>query len=136
MIDFYLKEALIKKFIRFAAVGFTGLFVDYSATAFSKEILRIPRFVANAMGFIVAATSNYYLNRIWTFRSHNPEIMIEFTQFMLISSIGLALNTFILWLVIRNWRFNFYISKAFAIAVVTVWNFLANAAYTFHALVN
>lgn len=36
MIDFYLKEALIKKFIRFAAVGFTGLLVDYSITAFSE----------------------------------------------------------------------------------------------------
>ncbi len=134
MIDFYLKEALIRKFMRFAAVGFSGLMIDYGITAFSKEILRIPKYVANAMGFIVAASSNYYLNRIWTFHSQNPEIMLEFSWFLLISIIGLAINTLILWTVIRNWKFNFYISKAFAIAVVTLWNFMANATYTFHAL--
>lgn len=134
MIDFYLKEALIRKFMRFAAVGFSGLLVDYGITAFSKEIMRIPKYVANAMGFMVAATSNYYLNRIWTFRSHNPEIVVEFSYFLLISIIGLAINTLILYTVIRTWKINFYISKAFAIAVVTFWNFVANATYTFHAL--
>ncbi len=124
-------EALLKKFIKFAIVGFSGLFVDFGITAFCKEILKIQRFIANAVGFLIAATSNYYLNRIWTFRSHNPEIYLEFGHFLLISAIGLAINTLILWLILTRWKVNFYLSKLFAIGVVTLWNFTANALFTF-----
>ncbi|MGC8865318.1 MAG: GtrA family protein [Bacteroidales bacterium] len=134
MLDLYLKEMLLRKFLRFAAVGFSGLIVDYGVTAFFKEIIRIPKFLANALGFTLAATSNYYLNRLWTFQSQNPEILVEFSHFLLISIIGLAINTLILWIIIKKWDFNFYLSKAFAIAVVTLWNFSANAAFTFHSL--
>lgn len=135
MTVFLLKSILLRKFLRFAVVGFSGLLLDYGITAFSKEIIHIHKYLANAIGFIVAATSNYYLNRLWTFRSHNPEIMLEFSHFMLVSIIGLAINTLILWLVIKRWNFNFYLSKAFAIAVVTLWNFSANAVFTFQSLV-
>lgn len=134
MTDPFLKEVLLRKFLRFVVVGFSGLVVDYGVTAFSKEIIKIQRYLANAAGFIVAATSNYYLNRLWTFRSHNPEIVLEFSHFMLVSIIGLGINTLILWLVIQRWGLNFYLSKAFAIAVVTVWNFSANAVFTFQSL--
>ncbi|HAL65384.1 MAG: hypothetical protein XD81_1522 [Bacteroidetes bacterium 38_7] len=124
-------QALISKFIKFLIVGFSGLIVDYGITAFSKEILKIQRFVANAMGFVCAATSNYYLNRIWTFSSTNPQILKEFSYFFIISLIGLGINSLILWLVLKNFKINFYLAKIFAIAGATLWNFFANAYITF-----
>lgn len=130
-----LQEAFLRKFIKFAIVGLSGVFVDFGLTALSKEVLKIQKFIANAIGFLAAATSNYYLNRIWTFRSNNPEIGIEFGHFFLISLIGLGINTLILWLIVTRWKTNFYLSKIFAAAVVTLWNFGANAFFTFHAIV-
>jgi putative flippase GtrA len=130
MFDFITPE-LISKFIKFGVVGFSGLFVDFGLTYFTKEKLHIPKYVANAIGFMSAATSNYFLNRIWTFESHNPEIMLEYSQFILISIIGLVINTFILWLLVSRFKFNFYLAKVFAIGVVTVWNFFANLFITF-----
>ncbi len=124
-------KAFLFKFIKFGLVGFTGLFVDFGITYLTKEKLKIPKFIANAIGFSTAATSNYILNRIWTFQSTNPEVMVEFTEFFLISMIGLAINTLILWLLVSNTRLNFYIAKVFAIGVVTLWNFFANAFITF-----
>jgi len=130
MFDFITPE-LISKFIKFGVVGFSGLFVDFGLTYFTKEKLHIPKYVANAIGFMSAATSNYFLNRIWTFESHNPEIMLEYSQFILISIIGLVINTFILWLLVSRFKFNFYLAKVFAIGVVTIWNFFANLFITF-----
>jgi putative flippase GtrA len=124
-------QALISKFIKFLIVGFSGLIVYYGITAFSKEILKIQRFIANAMGFVCAATSNYYLNRIWTFSSTNPQILKEFSYFFIISLIGLGINSLILWLVLKNFKINFYLAKIFAIAGATLWNFFANAYITF-----
>ncbi len=131
MFDF-LTPDLISKFIKFGVVGFSGLFVDFGLTYLFKEKLHVPKYVSNAIGFMSAASSNYFLNRVWTFESHNPEIMTEYSQFILISAIGLVINTAILWLLVSRFKMNFYLAKVFAIAVVTVWNFFANLFITFN----
>jgi len=131
MFDFFSPE-IISKFIKFGVVGFSGLFIDFGITYVSKEKLRVTKYLANAIGFISAATSNYFLNRVWTFESHNPEMMMEYSQFILISLIGLGINTMILWLLVSRFKMNFYLAKVFAIAVVTVWNFFANLFITFN----
>ncbi|NQU32692.1 MAG: GtrA family protein [Bacteroidetes bacterium] len=125
-------QAYLFKFLKFGVVGFSGLFVDFGITYLTKEKLNVPKYFANAIGFITAATSNYFLNRVWTFESDNPEVMVEFTEFFLISLIGLGINTLILWILVSKFKMNFYVAKVFAIALVTVWNFLANAFITFN----
>ena len=127
-----INQAYFFKFIKFSLVGFSGLFVDFGITYLTKEKLNIPKYVANAIGFIMAATSNYFLNRVWTFKSNNPEVMVEFTEFFLISLIGLGLNTLLLWILVSKFKVNFYLAKVFAIILVTIWNFLANAFITFN----
>jgi len=126
-----LQPEIITKFIKFGVVGFSGLIVDFGTTFLCKEILKIQQYVSNAIGFMLAASSNYYLNRIWTFESANPNVMIEYSEFILISLIGLAINTVIIWLLVSRLKMNFYLSKVFAVGVVTVWNFFANLAFTF-----
>ena len=119
------------KFIKFGVVGASGLIVDFGFTILCKEVLRIQKYISNAIGFTLAASSNYILNRIWTFESKNPEIGLEFTEFFVVSLIGLGLNTLILYALVSKYKKNFYVSKAFAIAVVTLWNFFINALFTF-----
>lgn len=127
----YLSWPFFLKFIKFGAVGFSGLFVDFGITYITKEWMRVPKYLANVIGFCTAATTNYFLNRIWTFQSHDPEIAIEYFQFFGISLIGLAINTLILWILVSKYHKHFYLSKLFAIGVVTIWNFLANYFITF-----
>jgi putative flippase GtrA len=127
----YLSWTFIWKFIKFGLVGFSGLFVDFGFTYVLKEWLKVPKYLANAIGFSIAATSNYFLNRIWTFHSHNPEIMMEYSQFFAISLIGLIINTIVLWILVSKFNKHFYLSKLLAIAVVTLWNFFANYYITF-----
>ena len=127
----YFNTEFLFKFIKFGIVGFSGLFVDFGITYITKEWLKVPKYLANAIGFSVAASTNYILNRIWTFQSHDPEIALEFSLFFGISLIGLAINTLILWILVSKFKLNFYLSKLFAIGVVTIWNFLANYFITF-----
>jgi len=125
------EKAFLLKFLKFGVVGFSGVFIDFGFTYLCKEIFKIQKYISNAIGFIMAASSNYILNRIWTFESHNPEIFTEYSKFLIISLIGLLINTLILWVLVSKFKKNFYISKLFAIAIVTVWNFFANIAFTF-----
>jgi len=131
MFDF-LSTSFILKFLKFSAVGLSGLFVDYLFTYIFKEIVKVQKYVANSIGFTIAASSNYILNRIWTFESDNPDIAMEYSEFLVISIIGLGLNNLILWLIVSRFKINFYLAKFFAIIVVTLWNFLANFFITFN----
>jgi putative flippase GtrA len=128
--DFF-TEAFLLKFVKFCIVGFTGVIVDFGITFIAKEFFKIQKYIANALGFTTAATTNYMLNRIWTFQSHNPYIALEFTRFFVIALIGLGINLFIIWAMNGKLKVNFYVSKLVATVVVTVWNFLINAYYTF-----
>ncbi len=126
-----MSKVFLFKFLKFSVVGFSGLFVDFGFTYLFKEIFKFQKYLANAIGFMIAASSNYILNRIWTFESTNPDIAVEYSEFILISIVGLGINTLILWLIIKQFKINFYLAKIFAIAVVTLWNFFANAYITF-----
>jgi putative flippase GtrA len=131
---------MIEKFIQFGLVGLSGLFVDFGITWLLKEVLRFNKYGANATGFLVAASSNYILNRIWTFSSTNPEIASEYLSFLAISVAGLAINSFILYLLVEKVslgrleskrKLKFYVSKLIAIGFVTIWNFIMNLYITF-----
>ncbi|MGQ1784967.1 MULTISPECIES: GtrA family protein [unclassified Saccharicrinis] len=110
-------------------MGFSGLLVDFGLTFFIKEKLKVHRYIANSVGFIAAASSNYYLNRWYTFQSKNEEILTEYSSFFIISLIGLAINNLILSLLEK--KMNFYAAKIGAIVLTTCWNFLANYYITF-----
>ena len=121
--------ALIFKFFKFGVVGFGGMLIDFAITYVLKEKVKIHRYLANSIGFTVAASSNYIFNRIWTFHSHNPGIGSEYMKFMIVSAVGLGINNFFLYLFEK--RFSFYFSKLLAIGVTLIWNFGANYFITF-----
>jgi len=130
--NYFFTKAMLLKFLKFGVVGFSGVFVDFGVTYLLREKMKIQQYIANAIGFCIAASSNYFLNRIWTYKSQNPEIFLEFSEFFLISLIGLGINTLILWLLVSKMKWNFYFSKLCAIGVVTIWNFIINTLYTFN----
>lgn len=130
MVDILTKEVGLK-FIKFGVVGLSGVFVDFGFTYVCKEWLKIQKYVSNAIGFTLAASSNYYLNRVWTFQSNNPDVATEYGRFLFISAIGLLISTLVLYLLVSRARFNFYFAKLLAIIVVTLWNFIVNLNYTF-----
>ncbi|MEN7548682.1 GtrA family protein [Rapidithrix thailandica] len=122
---------LILKFIKFGVVGGSGVGIDFGLTYLLKEKASFQKYMANSLGFIVAASSNYYFNRVWTFENHNPEIALQFSKFILISCIGLLLNNLFIFLLNNKFKLHFYLAKLFAIGIVTMWNFAANYIYTF-----
>jgi putative flippase GtrA len=119
------------KFLKFGIVGMSGMVIDFAFTWFFKEKIKVQKYVANAIGFSMAATTNFFLNRNWTFHSCDPAITFQYFKFFGVSLIGLGINTLVLWILVSKYNKNFYLSKFFAIAVVMIWNFFANLYFTF-----
>jgi len=124
-------ERILQVF-KFGIVGFIGMAVDFSITWLFKEIFKVNKYLANAGGFIFAVTNNYIINRIWTFKSTHANWEEEFLKFLIVSLVGLGLNTLIIYLVHqRKEGINFYIAKLIAIIIVFIWNYTINALFTF-----
>jgi putative flippase GtrA len=126
-----LNKAFLLKFLKFGAVGLSGVFVNFGVTWFFKEICKLNKYVSNILGFIFAATTNYLLNRWWTFQSTNPQVGTEYAKYFLISLVGLGIDTLTVYLLHNKLKWNFYLSKVFAIGAATLWNFFGNLLFTF-----
>lgn len=124
-------KVLIYKFIKFCVVGFSGVFVDFGTTWLLKEKVKLNKYVANSTGFVLAATSNYFFNRLWTFHSQNTHIATEYFSFFSISIAGLGINNLIIFILTDKLKLNFYLAKLIAVGVVTIWNFVMNYLFTF-----
>lgn len=119
------------KFVRFAVVGASGLVIDFGLTYLCKEKLRVNKYVANGIGFFAAATSNFFINRNWTFENNHPDVAGQYFKFVGFALVGLAINSVIVWWLNDRIKKNFYLSKAIATIIVTCWNFVANFLFTF-----
>ena len=126
MLKFY-----ILRFLKFGVVGLSGTVIDFGVTYLCKDILKIKKLVANAIGFTLAATSNYILNRIWTWQSTSTQVGVEYLKFFGVSLVGLGINTLTIWLLNDKLKWNFWFSKVCATGIVMLWNFFANNFFTF-----
>ena len=124
-------QTLIERFLKFCIVGGSGVVVDFGITYLAKEFLKLNKYVANSLGFICAATSNYILNRTWTFGSNDPDVVMQYFRFFGFSLVGLAINNLVIYLLHGRVKWNFYIVKLIATCVVTFWNFSMNYIFTF-----
>jgi len=117
--------------LKFCMTGMTGLVIDFSITYLLKEDLSVNPYLSNAMGFVAAATSNFYINKKWTFKDKSSKMLHQYLLFVSISAIGLLLNTAFLYLFFQYMAISFYISKVLSVIVVFAWNFTANSLFTF-----
>jgi putative flippase GtrA len=78
-------------FIRFGIVGVSGFCWDTGTVYALKSVAGL--YVAGTCGFLVAATSNWAINRLWTFR-HLDHITAhhQLARFMLANLIGFIFN--------------------------------------------
>jgi len=140
----------VKRFIKFAMVGTAGMATHLLLANIFNFGLHFPDAAANAIGFIAAVIQNYLLNYSWTFRdkqsSRTKARWLQASQFVLVSVIGLGINTLVreivsflfhpLWLAIfpnpmTAEVVNYNFSIIAAIGVVLFWNFAANRLWTF-----
>lgn len=126
-----LTQGFALKFLKFGVVGLSGVFVNFGITFLFKERLKLNKYLSNSIGFVVAASTNYILNRFWTFQSTNPQIGEEYAKYFTIALVGLGLDSLTVYLLNGKLKWNFYLSKIFGVGISTLWNFFGNLLFTF-----
>ncbi|HLX31846.1 MAG TPA: GtrA family protein [Gaiellaceae bacterium] len=115
---------------KFAVVGGIGYVINL---AVYHTLLHhgLHYLAAATVSFLVAVTSNYVWNRIWTFRDQRGHIGIQGMRFFLVSLAALGANLVILELLVRIAGTDKFIANAVAIVLVMPLNFVGNKLWSF-----
>lgn len=136
---------LSKQFTKFALVGGVNTAIDFIIL---RALIGVTGITAgfgvallNAVSFSVAVVNSYFMNKRWTFedKTRDPDESFKFSQFFIVSVIGLGLNSGIVYvfatytdpmfgLSAANWVL---VGKLFATGASLVWNFVGYKLFVF-----
>jgi putative flippase GtrA len=115
---------------KFCVVGAVGYLINLAVyDALLHQGLHY--LVAATCSFLVAVTSNYTWNRLWTFREHRGHVGIQGMRFLLVSLAALGANLLVLHLLIAYGGLDKLPAQAVAIVLVTPLNFIGNKLWSF-----
>ncbi|HZR95278.1 MAG TPA: GtrA family protein [Gaiellaceae bacterium] len=114
---------------KFCVVGAVGYAVNLAV--YAPLVAAGVHYVAAATcSFLVAATSNYTWNRLWTFRDRRAGIAAQGWRFLVVSAGALGANLLVLHLLI-SLGVGKLVGQAVAIVVATPLNFVGNKLWSF-----
>jgi putative flippase GtrA len=114
---------------QFCAVGAVGYVINLGVyTALLHAGLHY--LVAATGSFLVAVSSNYLLNRWWTFREHRAGVAAQGMRFFVVSLASLGANLAVLHVLITL-GLGKLVGQAIAIVLVTPLNFVGNKLWSF-----
>lgn len=121
---------LLQQFVRFAGVGVVSAIGHYGLLIALVQGFHLGPVKASSAGALLGAWINYSLNYRYTFRStkqHRESV----TKFAVVATVGLAINTALMWVGVVLLAANYLISQVATTLIVLLWNFSANRYWTF-----
>jgi putative flippase GtrA len=114
---------------KFCAVGAVGYGINLAVYAALLHA-GFHYLLAATGSFLVAVTSNYMLNRHWTFRDRRAGIAAQGMRFFVVSLASLGANLLVLHVLI-SFGAGKFVGQAIAIVLVTPLNFVGNKLWSF-----
>ncbi len=119
------------EFFKYSLVGATGFVIDFALLNLLVW-LKLPIYIAATISLLIAASSNWYLNRLYTFKSDNSKTKArQWMEFIIVSSGGLLINFTIFYIGNEQLQWHYNLAKVTASLVAWIWNFIANKYWTF-----
>lgn len=142
----FITKRLSLQFGKFALIGFLNTGIDFavlnllmwSFAIYSGSWLAF----FNVVSFSIAVTNSYFWNKYWVFRAGGTENKTtEFTKFLIVSIIGIFINTFIVYgfatflppILGISPALWVNIGKALASGVSLLWNFAGYKLFVFRS---
>jgi putative flippase GtrA len=116
---------------RFLTVGASGFAINIVVYAVLVHPLSIPYVAAAAISNVVALSSNFVLNRRWTFDASHGRRRLQAPRFAVVSAGGFAVNLFVLRLCVEALGVPKLPAEVVASAIAAPVNFLGSRQWAF-----
>ena len=121
-----------RDFMMFSFAGIVGTILNLSILYFMTEVFGIYYLISAVFSFSVAMTSNFFMNKILTFREKMTlNIGRKYLQFVSVSLVALLVNLTFLFIFTDIFGIYYLISQAMAIVITALINFFGNKIWTF-----
>jgi putative flippase GtrA len=121
----------VRQFVKFGIVGASGFAVNLIIFTALQRLTKLPVWLDFDIGFMGGGVWNYFLNRIWTFRS-TGHAGKEGAQFLLVSFAAMLLGNLVIYIVETVLGFHHHHTVWFLATVAGMFlNFFANKYWTF-----
>lgn len=123
-------KKLIAQFAKFGIVGVIAFVIDYGLMILLTEVFGVEYLISATISFIVSVVFNYAASMRYVFSSkEGMSKRKEFVIFVVLSVIGLGINTGLLWVGQDLLGIDYRISKLVVTAIVMVWNFVTRKIF-------
>ena len=123
------------KAARFYTVGASGLLLNFMISfLFSGVLSNLWYLHATMIGIIFSITSNFFLNKIWTFENRTfglRKTVTQYFQFLGFSGLGAIVQLGLVYYLVDARHLEYTVSLLIAVAVASIGNFLLNKKWTF-----
>lgn len=135
----------VRQLAKFAIVGASSTAVNFAVLNLMLIALHQSKYPSVTVAFLVSVVNGYFWNKRWTFKAAQAKaVHTQFTQFLLVNTVGLGLDLLIIkllspplehYLRFPNPHLTMVLATNMAQLVATgvavFWNFFANRFWTF-----
>ena len=125
-------SASAREFMRYFLASLCGLILDTGTLAVLTSGLGVPYLISGSISFVLGICAVYLLSIYWVFERRDVRSRaVEFSIFLLIGLVGLAINDLVLWALTDFFGLFYLVSKLASVFVVFTWNFFARKKLLF-----
>ena len=122
-------KALVEQFLKFGVVGALAFVIDYGVLMLLSQVVGWDPVISSVFSFVISLVFNYVASMRFVFeRREDLSRRREFTIFVVLSVIGLLINSACMWAgtaAFGDGALSVTVTKVAATVIVAIWNFVS-----------
>lgn len=126
--------SFLSKAARFYTVGALGLLVNYLASSMFASLSNMWYIHATIIGITISMSSNFVLNKVWTFEDRNfatKHTLEQYGKFIGFSSFGALVQLGLIFILVDSYSVQYPLALVLAVTAAALSNFILNKKWTF-----
>ena len=122
-----------KHAIKYYVVGASGVLVNLGLLFFLTEFVGIWYFLSYAIAISVSITSNFTLNKFWTFKDsiNSKNTVLMYIKFVSVSLLGMGIQLGSTFVLVESLSVYYMLAALISIGIAGGINFIINRRWTF-----
>jgi dolichol-phosphate mannosyltransferase len=118
---------------KYYAVGASGILVNLGLLYYLTEYVGLWYFLSYALAILVSITSNFILNKFWTFRDSidSQKTIVMYVKFVSVSMVGMAIQLGSVYVLVESLTVYYMLAALISICIAGAINFIINRRWTF-----
>jgi len=122
-----------KQAAKYYAVGASGVLVNLGLLFYLTEYVGLWYFLSYTLAISASITSNFMLNKFWTFRDsiNSQRTIVMYVKFASVSFLGMAIQLGSVYFLVESLSVYYMLAALISISIAGAINFIINRRWTF-----